>query len=213
MCDGRFVVKPNSVADFHLDRLRFGQLFADCPPPKFPQTRSLKKQSLFFSIFYKIIFLLFFLEDRNTSFSVSDKLFPSTMKMLMEENYSRPSTSAQLSSSNGQSMKKAGVSKADIRRKRVFNKYVFLFLFKIIEQQMQLRPLFETAENHGVENVERWRQTFQVLSDEDIQELRNAIAIAKAAEKAAEKAELRKQQIEQRRKQRELLAEWRKPRL
>nr|CAD2162362.1 unnamed protein product [Meloidogyne enterolobii] len=183
MCDGRFVVKPNSVADFHLDRLRFGQLFADCPPPKFPQTRSLKKQ-----------------KDRNTSFSDSDKLFPSTMKMLMEENYSRPSTSAQLSSSNGQSMKKAGVSKADIRRKR------------IIEQQMQLRPLFEIAENHGVENVERWRQTFQVLSEEDIQELRNAIAIAKAAEKAAEKAELRKQQIEQRRKQRELLAEWRKPR-
>uniref|UniRef100_A0A1I8B7F3 WAC domain-containing protein n=1 Tax=Meloidogyne hapla TaxID=6305 RepID=A0A1I8B7F3_MELHA len=182
MSDGHFVVKPNSVADFHLDQLRFEQLFADCPPPKFPQTRSFKKQK----------------EDRISSFSGNDKLFPSTMKRLMEENYSRPSTSTQLPAINEKSStsKKAGVSKAEIRRKR------------IIEQQMQLRPLFETADNLGVENIERWRQTFHVLSDEDIQELRNSIAIAKAAEKA----ELRKQQIEQRRKQRELLAEWKKPR-
>lgn len=56
-----------------------------------------------------------------------------------------------------------------------------------------------------MENLEHWQQTLHLLSEDDIQNLRNAIGEAKELE--------RKKQIERRRREREFLLEWRKPRL
>jgi hypothetical protein len=67
-----------------------------------------------------------------------------------------------------------------------------------------LESLFRNAERVGVENISRWRQTFMYLPEDDIQELRKAIADTKETE--------RQRQIEHKKREREALIEWRKPR-
>ncbi|KAL3116768.1 hypothetical protein niasHT_004269 [Heterodera trifolii] len=75
---------------------------------------------------------------------------------------------------------------------------------QIQEQQQQLEPLFRQAEKAGVEQMDRWRQSRRLLHEAHIGALREAIQAAKEAE--------RKRQLERQRREREALAEWRKPR-
>ena len=48
-----------------------------------------------------------------------------------------------------------------------------------MKQQTELSSLFNLAEKHNVENLNRWKQRNTLLDDSDISKLREAIALEK----------------------------------
>lgn len=197
--DGHLVIKHASLMDFDLNNLTWVQIFTESPEPKFPETHSYRRSKL------ERISLAYEEEQKRRSHNKTIKNNDSKKECLLAT--AQPSTSKQQGQITPQQLKrKKSVNNESLAKKAAEARQAReeMQRQKIKEQQTQLDPLFKQAERFGVENLEHWQQTLHLLSEDDIQNLRNAIGEAKELE--------RKKQIERRRREREFLLEWRKPR-
>uniref|UniRef100_A0A914HKS5 WAC domain-containing protein n=1 Tax=Globodera rostochiensis TaxID=31243 RepID=A0A914HKS5_GLORO len=222
--DGCIVVKPSALADFRLDRSRWQHIFAG-PEPKFPHTKRKKTSTTKAGEQHtptraSALSAMSLFDDSSAQASSSSSFWGASPVLQRHQNnrsgnqQDDEATAGPSSSTTGhhhhhnsrddehqrkkkkeETLKnKTATSKADdLRKKR-----------KINDQQLQLEPLFRQAEKAGVLQLDRWCQSRRLLTDAHIAALREAIHEAKEAE--------RKRQVERRRRERESLAEWRKPR-
>uniref|UniRef100_A0A183CFR9 WAC domain-containing protein n=1 Tax=Globodera pallida TaxID=36090 RepID=A0A183CFR9_GLOPA len=211
--DGCIVVKPSALADFELDRSRWQHIFAG-PEPKFPHTKRKKSSTTKAGEQHtptraSALSAMSLFDDSSAQASSSsfwgsspvlqrhqDEAMagPSSSTTARHHHHSREDEHLRKKKKEETLKKKTATSKADdLRKKRQIN-----------DQQLQLEPLFRQAEKAGVLQLDRWYQSRRLLTDAHIAALREAIHEAKEAE--------RKRQVERRRREREALAEWRKPR-
>ncbi|KAI1711925.1 bromodomain-containing protein [Ditylenchus destructor] len=190
---GQFVVKGAYISDLLLDNVQWKDVFAG-PPPKFQLTRKIYKSEI------RVKSL-----GEDTQKKKDKKTEERKRKSGMPEmnghgpqigipdssiSCSKTPTSAQRPSTSKRP------DKAELKRRQ------------IREQQEKLKELFDAAKRYGMDNIEKWQQQDHLLSEEDIQQLRDDVKEAKQNAKAYEKQQAK----ERRRREKEEMLERCKPR-
>uniref|UniRef100_A0A0N5AJC7 Bromodomain adjacent to zinc finger domain protein 1A n=1 Tax=Syphacia muris TaxID=451379 RepID=A0A0N5AJC7_9BILA len=189
-------VKDSLVKDYGLDTLTWNEVFGG-PIAQFPQTpvlnrgRSKSDVDAHPSSMKSI--------ENNKSLTNSDKKVRGRQKNPLSGD-KRLSLDISDSSMVSNSAKKGRTSNGKGAKSKQQEKA----RKEIEKQQLELQVIFQQARSSGLSDLSKWEQHGRILSEDDINDLKAVIRLAKEQKK--ERAREEKQ------RQRELLAEWKKPR-